>query len=402
MKNNISTLPKQECCGCRACGDICPYNCISFATDEEGFYYPYIDESVCIECGLCSKVCPSLHMYLSSEQPATAYAAYALDKEKHRAGSSGGLFGIIAASVIEHGGKVWGAAFDNNLRLRHCSAANMQELRPLMKSKYIQSDTTGVYKTIKQDLRNGITTLFVGTPCQCNALKNYIGNDDENLIVVDLVCHGVPSQDMFDKSIRWFEQKHNCRVTGFQFRYKEKRNRSSHIYKIDYTTKKGAKKTHVGLYYDSPHFYGFSTYKTLRLSCYQCKWAQPSRCGDLTIADFWGIDKIRPYLNPRQGISMILANTSVGKSVLEGIKGKIYSEAASLEYACQNNSSLHAPARLNASRSALFSDLQKINFDEVVKKHLTPRRKFLFDIYYNLPSGVKKITRAIAGNKMKL
>lgn len=401
MKNNISVLLKQECCGCRACGDICPHKCISFAADEEGFCYPSIDESACIDCGLCSKACPSLHPHLSSEHPAATYAAYALNREKHRAGSSGGLFGIIAAAVIEHGGKVWGAAFDSNLKLHHCSAANMQELGPLLKSKYIQSDTTGVYKAIKQDLHDGITTLFVGTPCQCNALKNYIGGNDENLIVVDLVCHGVPSQDMFDKSIRWFEHKHNCSVSGFKFRYKEKRNRSSQIYRIDYSTN-GSEKSHVGLYYEFPHYFGFSSYKTLRLSCYQCKWAKPFRCGDLTIADFWGIENLRPHLDSKDGVSLLLANNDAGTALIEKIKYHLHIEEAPFDYACKKNGCLQGPTQLKESRTALFSDLQNMNFDEVVKKHLSPRRKLLFDIYYNIPSGVKRIIRAMAGNRLKL
>lgn len=401
MRNNISTLPKQECCGCRACGDSCPHQCISFVTDKEGFYYPSIDGSACVDCGLCSRICPSLHPHLSSEYPAATYAAYALDQEKHRAGSSGGLFGIIATSVIEHGGKIWGAAFDSNLKLCHCSAANIQELGPLMKSKYIQSDTTGVYKTIKQDLHNDITTLFVGTPCQCNALKNYIGGNNENLIVVDLVCHGVPSQDMFDKSIRWFEQKHDCSVSGFKFRYKEKRNRSSHIYKIDYSVR-GRKKSKIAIYYDFPHYYGFSKYITMRPSCYSCKWAKPYRCSDITIADFWGIEELRPHLDSKEGVSMVLANTNAGKLLIENIKHHLHIEDAPFDYACKNNGCLQRPTQLKESRMALFGDLQNMNFDEVVKKHLTPRRKFLFDIYYNIPSGVKKIIRAIVGNKLEL
>ena len=400
MKNNISTLPKQKCCGCRACGDICPHKCISFVTDEEGFYYPSIDDSICVGCGLCSQMCPALQLKLSSEHPIATYAAYALDNEKHRAGSSGGLFGIIAASVIERGGKVWGAAFDDNLKLHHCAASNRQELTPLMKSKYIQSDTTGVYKTIKQDLQNRITTLFVGTPCQCNALKNYIGSNDENLIVVDLICHGVPSQDMFDKSIRWFEQKNSCTVTGFQFRYKEKRNRSSHIYKIDYIERKGVK-SGIGLYYDFPHYYGFSKYITLRPSCYTCQWASPQRCSDITIADFWEIEKIRPHLDSKNGVSMVLVNTNAGKVIIENIKNRLYIESAPFEFACENNGCLHKPTPLKESRNLLFKDLQTLAFDDIVKKHLTPRKKLLFDIYYNIPSGIKKIIKAIATNKLK-
>lgn len=401
MGNNISILPKQECCGCRACGDVCPHKCISFVTDKEGFYYPSIDDSACVDCGLCSKICPSLHPHLSSAQPSATYAAYALDKERHRAGSSGGLFGIIATWVIEHGGKVWGAAFDNNLKLHHCSASNMQELAPLMKSKYIQSDTTGIYKTIKQDLKDGITTLFVGTPCQCNALKNYVGSNDENLIVVDLVCHGVPSQDMFDKSVGWFEHKNNCIVTGFQFRYKEKRNRSSHMYKIEYIAGGGVK-SKIGFYYDFPHHYYFSKYIALRPSCYICKWSQPYRCSDITIADFWGIEKLKPHLDSKQGVSMLLANSDTGNSIIEKIKKQLHVESVPFEFACENNACLHAPATLTASRSRLFNEMQTLAFADVVKKQLTPKRKLMLDIYYNFPSGIKKIIKTIVANRMKL
>lgn len=403
MINNISLLKPEECCGCRACGDICPRTCISFVTDKEGFYYPSIDDSACIGCGLCRKICPSMHPHLSSNAPSATYVAYTLDREMHRAGSSGGLFGIISTWVIEHGGRVWGAAFDSNLKLHHCSATNRQELASLMKSKYIQSDTAGIYKTIKHDLQCGVTTLFAGTPCQSNGLRNYLGDKYENLIIIDLLCHGVPSQDLFDKSIRWFEHKKNCTVTGFQFRYKERHNRSSHMYKIDYIARGGGEeKSATGFYYDFPAFLYFCKYISLRPSCYECKWSNPHRCGDITIGDFWGIEKIKPYLDAKNGISMLLANTDAGNSVIEKIKDKLYVESVPFEFACKNNGCLLSPAALTASRSRLYNDMYVLSFDDLVKKWLSPKKKLLLDTYYNMPSAVKRIIKAMAGNRLKI
>lgn len=217
--NNISRLAKSECCGCRACGDICPKNCISFAEDEEGFVYPTVDEGSCVSCGKCVNICPEINVFHNAKVE-TVEAAYAKNAQDRKAGSSGGVFGLLAEAVINNGGVVWGACFDDDLKLVHRCARTPQELKPLYKSKYLQSNTSGIYSKIIKDAKDGKHILFSGTPCQCNAVRNVVGKYNENLITVEVVCHGVPSQSLFDRSIKWVEKKCNFKIIDFTFRSK--------------------------------------------------------------------------------------------------------------------------------------------------------------------------------------
>ena len=226
---SIDILQSQDCCGCAACVDTCPQKCISMRKMQDGFMYPVIDGSVCNNCGLCAKKCPSLSPSMNLPQ-ATASSVYAKSIAQRDSGSSGGVFGILAEFVLNEGGKVWGAAFDEKLYLVHKCALHEKELAPLLKSKYIQSDLSGVYRQVLQDLKIGRFTLFCGTPCQCNALKNYVGSHTDKLLLVDFVCHGVPSQDLFDKTIDWYEKKYKVRLHLLHFDIRAKGlNILSHI-----------------------------------------------------------------------------------------------------------------------------------------------------------------------------
>lgn len=205
MANNINTLAKVECCGCRVCGDICPTKCISFIPDVEGFIYPSANENQCISCGLCISSCPEINQ-LYNKRCDSCFACYATNTSDREAGSSGGIFGLLAKEIISKGGSVWGAGFNDNLELIHREARTLSDLYILFKSKYIQSNPSSVYVRIKDEIKKGNPCLFSGTPCQCNALRNYVG-EAENLILIEIICHGVPSQYLFDKHIKWIEKK---------------------------------------------------------------------------------------------------------------------------------------------------------------------------------------------------
>ena len=399
MANNISTLPKDQCSGCRACSDCCPKGCISFEKDIEGFFYPRVDESICISCTACSKNCPALNPKLN-DAPEKAIAAYAKEKYSKYAGSSGGIFGLLASSIINNGGKVWGAAFDKNLKLRHSCATTMDGLKPLMRSKYIQSNTDGCFSMIKKDLKDGIPTLFAGTPCQVNALLNVIGNKRDKLTTIEVVCHGVPSQYLFDKSIEWWEIKHRARVKNFTFRSKHVGAKHPQAYSMEYACG-GKDYTENGLHYQFPYYFGFQKYITLRPSCYKCIWARPQRCADITLADFWGIEKYDNKLNAKSGVSAVLINTESGKKLFDKIHGDIIQKQFPIEYIIENNGCLKNPTKLKPERTAFFEDLSNKSFDDIVKLYLTPRRKWLFDLYYHIPNPLRKILRKIMDKRMK-
>lgn len=399
-KANISILTHEDCCGCRACGDICPVKCIIFQTDSEGFYYPVVDESICVRCGRCVGVCPELNVR-SNDASDDVMAAYATSLNKRQEGSSGGLFGVLASYFIDKGGKVWGASFDNSLKLKHTSATTPEELKPLLRSKYLQSDTSECYHQIAKDLKNGIITLFAGTPCQCNALRNYVGQD-ERLYLIDVICHGVPSQDLFDRSIHWLENKQDCKVKEFTFRSKYKG--ALHPQAFSYICEKKGKRVQInGLHYQFPFYFGFQKYITLRPSCYTCKWAKTERAGDITLGDFWGIERLDPSLDPKTGISEVIVNTDKGDRLIKDIieNGLIWSKSFTLCDVVLNNGCLHSPTRLKPERAELFSELGSDTFDNVVRKHLVSKRQWIFDIYYALPGVIRKFLRKIMDKRMR-
>lgn len=381
------------------CGDCCPKAAISFYEDSEGFKYPKVDEATCISCSICVKNCPALSP-LKNDSAENSFAVFATDESKREAGSSGGVFGLLAEDVLNKSGRVWGAAFDNQIHLVHTKADNADELKPLLKSKYIQSDLSRVYRQIKQDLREGRYTLFCGTPCQVNALKNFVGNKRENLILIDFVCHGVPSQSLFDKTIQWYEKKNGKKVEWFQFRYKSVDVKHPQSYAIKHTD---GNKIRLGLHYQFPYYFGFQKYITLRPSCYQCKWACSERAGDITLGDYWGIEKYASELNAKEGVSMILCNTEVGISLFQQIvnSGKVASVALPIQYAINENGCLKNPSKEKTERKLFFQHLQEWDFDKVVKAHLTPKKKWIFNLYYGMPKGLRNVVRKLMDKRMK-
>lgn len=395
----IAFLQKEQCTGCMLCGDCCPKAAISFYEDSEGFKYPKVDEATCISCGICVKNCPALSP-LKNDSADNSFAVFATDESKREAGSSGGVFGLLAEEVLNKSGRVWGAAFDNQIHLVHTKADNADELKPLLKSKYIQSDLLGVYRQIKQDMREGRYTLFCGTPCQVNALKNFVGNKRDHLILVDFVCHGVPSQSLFDKTIQWYEKKNGKKVEWFQFRYKSVDVKHPQSYAIKHTD---GNKIRLGLHYQFPYYFGFQKYITLRPSCYQCKWACSERAGDITLGDYWGIEKYASELNAKEGVSMILCNTEVGISLFQQIvnSGKVASVALPIQCAINENGCLKNPSKEKTERKLFFQHLQEWDFDKVVKVHLTPKKKWIFNLYYGMPKGLRNVVRKLMDKRMK-
>lgn len=393
-------MAHEDCCGCMACGDVCPKSCITFQKNDDGFLYPVVDQSTCIFCGKCVKICPELNP-LFNNRTDEVYAAYANSQTERQSGSSGGLFGVIARYIIDNNGKVWGAAFDDNLQLNHVCAANHDDLKLLMKSKYLQSNTRGCFKQIADDLKNGILTLFCGTPCQCNALRNYIGNSD-SLYLIDLICHGVPSQDLFDKSIKYLENSDHCHVTEFTFRSKYKGVLHPHAFSYK-CTKNGKSKIVNGLHYQFPFYFGFQKHITLRLSCYKCKWARFERCGDITLGDFWGLDRIDHKLDPKTGISEVIVNTVKGQRLFDEISesGLIWYKKFKFRQIENNNECLQSPTKLTSERKELFEALQTQPFGVVVKNHLQSKRRYIFDLYYGMPGLLRKIIRKVMDKRMR-
>lgn len=195
----IHITDKSKCCGCNACVQRCPKQCIAMREDEEGFLYPKVDVAVCIDCGLCEKVCPVINQNVPKE-PLQVFAAKNKNEDQRLRSSSGGVFILLAENIIKQGGVVFGARFDKNWEVEHGYAETLEELEPLMRSKYVQSRIGNTYKEAEMFLKQGRKVLFVGTSCQIAGLHKFLRKEYENLLTVDFICHGVPSPGVWRKS----------------------------------------------------------------------------------------------------------------------------------------------------------------------------------------------------------
>ena len=382
---------KQNCCGCGACESACPTKSITIELDDEGFLYPKKSLLQCIDCNKCIEVCPMVNVIknknIDFEQK--VYATWARDNKTRLDASSGGLFETMAHLIIDGGGVVCGAAFDEGLKLKHFCVDNLENLKKLCKSKYIQSNTNDVFIKIKEHLFNGRIVLFVGTPCQAAGLKGYLGKEYENLIVFDFVCHGVPSQDMFDRCITYEEKKRGGKINSFTFRVKD--GNVKHVHGYAYSIEmKGKVIRKKGLYYEFPYYFGFKKYIFLRPSCYSCPYSTPDRCSDITLADFWGIEKYVKNVDFYKGVSMVIINSQKGNELFEKVKEKIIFYDSDIQTAIQCNQCLSKSTPLPKAREEIFKDLDNISFDDFIKKYLTPKKIIFYKLFYILPAFIRK------------
>lgn len=335
----IKILQKKDCCGCGSCVQKCPKQCILLTEDNEGFLYPKIDESSCIDCGLCEKVCPILYKR-EEKKPLNVYAAKNINEEIRRQSSSGGVFTLLAEKVIFEGGFVFGARFDEKWEVKHDCTDTIEGLAPFRGSKYVQSRIEDNYKKAEELLKQGRKVLFSGTPCQIAGLKSFLRKEYENLLTVDFVCHGVPSPGVWRQYLKNIvtqmcennmgtddlSLKRETCVKNISFRDKRSGwKKYSFVLTLSETFKSGKIKT-ISLcevYLKNTFMKGFLADLYLRPSCYACI----AKCGksesDITIGDFWGIQRYYPDFDDDKGVSLVLCNTIKGNRYLNGIEVEI-------------------------------------------------------------------------------
>ena len=320
---NISSIKKTECTGCAACMNVCNLNAITMVMNE-GFFYPEINRNDCINCGKCFDICPvnccniSKYNSLNIEKQ-ECIAAKAKDKNVQLSSQSGGLFFLLSSYIIEQNGIVYGCILDDRFLAIHTRATTINELRKMRGSKYIQSETHTIYQSVKKDLEDNRLVLFSGVPCQIAALKMYLKMDYDNLITVDLICHGVNSPLVWSKYITWLENKTKAKCINALFRNKEKYGWGSHVESLYFCDKKGKIFS-----LDNTIFANiFYSHLALRNSCESCIFSSMRRVGDITLGDCWGIEQIAPFFYDKKGISLILLNSAKGKNFFEKIKNDI-------------------------------------------------------------------------------
>lgn len=361
----IQIKDKADCCGCTACASICPKDAINMEPDTLGFKYPKVDLNKCIDCGLCEKVCAFNDHYdtsLNLPQP-DAYAARHKNMKEVETSRSGAAFIAISDYVLENGGVVYGAGYTDHFHVVHKRATTKEERNEFKGSKYVQSDLNHVFLQIKKDLKNGLTVLFSGTPCQTAGLNSYIGKKlRERLILIDIVCHGVPSPYIWKDYIAYLEKKHKDSICQVNFRDKQLFGWTAHHETFKFSNIKG--KIH-----DTKAFtYLFYKHIMFRHSCGVCPYTNTRRPSDITIADFWGWEKTDSNINADdKGVSLILVNTETGNMIFESIKSQMNTIPVKLEDCLQPN--LLHPSVIHPKRMKFEYDYQQKGFSYVMRKY---------------------------------
>lgn len=358
---------KNECCGCTACMNICQKHAIKMKSDEEGFLYPEIDKDKCIECGLCKKVCAFQNGYTTdnSLKEIEVYATKNKSDEVRKHSSSGGMFYSIAEYVLNNNGIVYGVVFDEDFHASHTRTDDMNGIEKMMGSKYSQSNLGKIYDEVKKDLQEEKIVLFTGTPCQVAGLNRFLYDvDKSNLILVDIICHGTPSPKLFHEYIEFLEKKRKRKIKNYYHRSKIKgwNHTEAILYvgdKLDYKSR--ISQTWKRIFY---------TDLALRPSCYSCKYTNINRPGDITIADFWGIQLYDKEFADDKGVSLTIINTSKGEKIFKEIKNNLEISERKIDEAINKNPQLKQPIHIDENnRKSFWNDYELKGFNYIAKKY---------------------------------
>ncbi|MDD5618424.1 MAG: Coenzyme F420 hydrogenase/dehydrogenase, beta subunit C-terminal domain, partial [Candidatus Omnitrophica bacterium] len=361
---------EQKCTGCAACYNVCPVSAIKMVEDKEGFLRPLIDKRICAKCGLCVNICPEINTpAVERFKTPPAYAAWNLDKPTRINSSSGGIFSIFADYILEQGGVVFGAAFDENLMVKHVPVFKKKDLPKLRGSKYVQSEISSSFKQIKEYLNENRKVLFSGTPCQVTALLSFLGKDYANLLTCDLICHGVSSPKVFNGYLRYIDSKKGAKIISASFRDKYLGWDSFAMKLIFENGKK-----YLAPYYNDKFLQGFFMDIYSRPSCGICQYAKIPRAGDITMGDFWGIGRKHKFEHDTfEGISLVLINSRKGEDVFNLCQDRYFKIKRELEEAVEYNLHLRLPAKPNKHRADFFLVFNNKGFGEGAKKYLVSR-----------------------------
>lgn len=383
----------KKCTGCGACYQACPKKCISMLPDQEGFLYPMVDESQCVKCGKCVKVCQ-----LEQESPhgndrlkqVQAYAIKHRNKDRIMKSASGGAFAAVAEYVLDRGGIVFGCAYDEKMRVMHCSVSSKEELAALQSSKYVQSNTTNTYEEAKKWLDAGKIVLYSGTPCQIAGLKLFLEKDYEKLYTIDLICHGVPSPLLFQKYLVWLEGVAGGRVSEYNFRDKRRRGwndvfiygyRIGDIEKFNYAE-------------NDPYFKHFLNQDTYRECCYICPFAKPERYADFTIGDYWGIEHVHPEFEESTGISALIVNTEKAATLLSLLKHNVFLLPTRYEDIRKYNHNLNQPTKRHPDRNRIYQGITEMD-DAAYIQSIQPKVSIKKKISCWIPRKYKRFLKTI-------
>lgn len=358
----INLASSTTCTGCTACYNTCSQHAIKMEEDIEGFLSPHIEKDLCIECGKCIQVCPVISPEYNNSEP-VCFAGYAESAVREKS-SSGGIFTVLANSYLNEGGWVCGAAYDSTFNVKHILVNQKDDLEKLRGSKYVQSDMTNIFRSVKKLLDQDKKVLFSGLPCQVAGLKKYLGKEYDALLTIDLFCHGVPSPKVYRKYLNEISPK---KIVKIDFRNKEHYGWSSSS-TITFEDGTQYKNSHREDYF----YKAFLPCMSVRNSCSRCKFSHTPRQGDISIGDYWGVEKYLPALNDGKGVSAILVNNEKGLLQWRKIEYQLEKVVpANFEDIAVGNPTLKQPFHSHPGRKHFFSALDILPFDQLVKNSLT-------------------------------
>ena len=351
----IQLNSKYDCCGCSACAQSCPKECIIMRADEEGFLYPQIDTDTCINCGLCERVCPVINQSLP-QKPHSVYAAKNKNEDIRLKSSSGGLFTLLAERTINNGGVVFGAKFNDDWSVIHDYTETIDGIKIFRGSKYLQSNTNICYKSVRKFLKEGRKVLFSGTPCQIAGLHLFLNKEYPNLTTVDIICHGVPSPLVWHKYVDLLKSlttsplskiSHRDKTEGWKLFGIKAINNNNEIVCQENLQKNIYLKT-------------FLSNLCLRPSCYKCPCLSNKSHSDITIADFWGIEKEIPEFDDDRGCNIILVNSEKGSEIFNSLDCEKIE--TNFENAIKYNTSYNKSVNEPKYRTYFFKNFHKKGF----------------------------------------
>lgn len=362
----IKITNKADCCGCEACANKCCVNCIDMVCDDEGFKYPNINMEKCINCGQCESVCPILNNIKTINNNVEGYAAINKNTDERMNSSSGGVFTLLAKEVLKSGGIVIGCSMSKDcMSAEHVIIYDVKDLYKITSSKYLQSNINNMYKLTEYNLKKGKKVLFSGTPCQVVALKKFLCKSYENLICIDLICHGVSSPGLWKTNAISLSKKYKSKIYSVNFRYKK--------YKFDYGTQIMFNNQKV--YYKSKnedaYMQLFLNNISLRESCYTCKFKGISRASDITLGDFWGIEKYVSSFNDGMGISIVVIQSKNGKKLFDKINFLTNCVNVDVNQVFKvSNIPMTASCTMPKGRNEFWDDYNKLHYEKLIKKYV--------------------------------
>jgi len=363
----------KDCTGCMACVNACNKSALSISKNAEGFYRPSLDINKCVLCGLCEKICPILFPPArQKKEDIKVYACWHKDDEIRRNSSSGGAFTALAETILERGGVVVGATYTEDMHIEHMAIEHAEDLGKLRLSKYAQSNIGGLFVKVRDELKNGREVLFVGTACQAAGLKGFLRKDYENLTCADIICHGVPSNELLQAYLKWIEPK-----TGKAVRINFRDKRKGWYDNLRVITNTHGKETLMKGDNDA-YWVALIRNNCLQESCYRCKTQGFPRCSDITLADFWRIGHQVRFAHKdeiEKGVSMIIVNNPRSQELVDAASGKMYIEERTIEESIAGNQTgIHSSIR-PASRDTFYKDLQAMPFEQFRLRYMKPSLK---------------------------